>query len=203
MAEDREALHKHLDFIQLTITRMAANSFLLKGWTVTLVAAILAFVSKDGKPMAGLIGLVPAIVFWILDAFYLKQERAYRDLYNEVRQKDPVQVDYDLDATRFSFKKGKLWDSVKSDTLKWFYVPIILVIFLVALLGPLIQSGNSTWQEKSSSPSTINVISTAPTSSGTLGSSKGPRQRASSTAPSGNPANQRTRSTSKQKSGQH
>lgn len=37
---------KHLDFLQLVITRMNVNSFFLKGWSVTLVAALFAFATK-------------------------------------------------------------------------------------------------------------------------------------------------------------
>ena len=33
---------KHLEMIQAVITRMAKNSFLLKGWSITLTAAIFA-----------------------------------------------------------------------------------------------------------------------------------------------------------------
>ena len=36
---------KHLEFIQGIITRMANNSFMLKGWAVTLVAGIFALSS--------------------------------------------------------------------------------------------------------------------------------------------------------------
>jgi hypothetical protein len=38
---------KHLEFIQATIVRLASNSFLLKGWTVTLVAALFALAAKE------------------------------------------------------------------------------------------------------------------------------------------------------------
>lgn len=37
----------HLGFIQAIITRMGLNSFLLKGWSVTLVAAIFALAAKQ------------------------------------------------------------------------------------------------------------------------------------------------------------
>ena len=34
---------KHLEMVQGVINRMASNSFMLKGWAVTLVAGIFAF----------------------------------------------------------------------------------------------------------------------------------------------------------------
>ena len=38
---------KHLEFIQTVINRMAGNCFLLKGWAITLVAALFALSAKD------------------------------------------------------------------------------------------------------------------------------------------------------------
>jgi len=76
---------KHLEFVQNVISRMAANSFLLKGWSVTLVAAIFALATKDGNPSLLPVAYLPAFVFWFLDAYFLRQERLYRKLYDEVR----------------------------------------------------------------------------------------------------------------------
>jgi len=38
---------KHLEMLQVVISRMAANSFILKGWTVTLVAGNFVLSSTD------------------------------------------------------------------------------------------------------------------------------------------------------------
>ena len=40
---NKENLHKEIDLIQECIKRMANNSFLLKGWTISLVAVVLAW----------------------------------------------------------------------------------------------------------------------------------------------------------------
>lgn len=42
-----ENKQKHLEFIQMAINRMASNLFLLKGWTVALIAALFALAAKD------------------------------------------------------------------------------------------------------------------------------------------------------------
>jgi hypothetical protein len=76
----------HLEFIQAVINRMGSNSFTVKAWTVGLVAALLAFATeKDATPSRMLVALVPVVVFWYLDAFYLRQERLFRRLYDAVR----------------------------------------------------------------------------------------------------------------------
>lgn len=77
-------MEKHLEFIQAAIGRMANNSFLLKGWTVTLSAALFALAAKDANPSFAAIALLPTFAFWALDAYYLRLERQYRCLYDEV-----------------------------------------------------------------------------------------------------------------------
>lgn len=81
----KEDVVKHLELVQGVVTRMAANSFLLKGWTVTLTAALFALAAKDSNATFAVIALLPALSFWGLDAYYLRQERLFRRLYDELR----------------------------------------------------------------------------------------------------------------------
>lgn len=69
---------KHLEFLQDVITRLAGNSFLIKGWSITLATAVVGFAVKDGGPGFALVGLVPVAVFALLDTYYLGLERAFR-----------------------------------------------------------------------------------------------------------------------------
>lgn len=97
---DHTNLHKHLDYIQATIIRMAANSFLAKGWSVTLVAALFAFTKLDMVFVA----IVPVILLWGIDAYYLFQERLFRSLYHDVYSRygtdDPVAL-YELSTEKY------------------------------------------------------------------------------------------------------
>ncbi len=89
----------HLGFIQGVINRMGANSFLLKGWSVTLVAAIFALSAKDTDHKFVLIAYFPVFLFWILDAFFLHQERLYRKLYEEVAADNIKSDTFSLDTS--------------------------------------------------------------------------------------------------------
>lgn len=80
---------KHLEFIQSTITRMNQNSFQIKGWMITLVSALLALYASSERVVYILIAIVPAAVFWFLDAYYLQQERRFRGVYNDVAGLSP------------------------------------------------------------------------------------------------------------------
>ena len=77
---------RHLEIIQAIVTRMAGNSFLLKSWTVGLSAALFAAGAKEGSSLFPLVALGPASAFWGLDAYYLRQERLYRRLYEDARR---------------------------------------------------------------------------------------------------------------------
>ncbi|MBF0473293.1 MAG: hypothetical protein HQK91_13705 [Nitrospirae bacterium] len=75
---------KHLEFIQNVITRMNGNSFQIKGWTVTIVSAVLALYASTKNINFILLGIFPTIIFWFLDTYYLTQERKFRGLYKDV-----------------------------------------------------------------------------------------------------------------------
>lgn len=77
---------KYLELVQAVIVRMAENSFLLKGWSVTLAAALLALAGATTKPLLILVALLPTLSLWGLDAYYLRQERLYRMLYEDLRK---------------------------------------------------------------------------------------------------------------------
>lgn len=94
--------NNHLQMIQDIITRMGQNSFFIKECAVGVMVAIYALV-KDESSKAVIISIIPTIVFWALDAYYLRLERMYRYLYDAVRDKDEKDIDYDM-----SFKKIKV-----------------------------------------------------------------------------------------------
>lgn len=126
-----ERKHKHLEFIQLTVVRLAANSFLIKGWTVTLVAALFALSAKDANNHYLVLAFFPIPVFWVLDGYFLWQERLFRALYDEIRVVDEHKIDYSMNTSRFIAGRNTWIRSVFSKTLIIFYVLLIFVLILV------------------------------------------------------------------------
>lgn len=57
---------KHLEFIQNVITRMNSNSFMIKGWCVTLVAALFALGAKDSNVNFAIIAYIVIPTFGFL-----------------------------------------------------------------------------------------------------------------------------------------
>ena len=124
-----EKKFKHLDMIQGIINRMASNSFMLKGWAVTLVAGIFALASKDADKCYFLIAYIPILIFWGLDSYYLQQERLYRSLYEKVRKIEEKDIDFSLKATKSEFDNDKncYLSSLLSKTEIWFYLPLATI----------------------------------------------------------------------------
>ena len=133
-----ENKRKHLEMVQAIITRMNSNSFMLKGWAVTLVAGVFALASKESNEFYFLIAFIPAITFWGLDAYYLLQERLYRELYNYVRKLNEKDIDFSMNAKREDFlekKKNTFSNCLKSDTILCFYLPLTIICLLVFIIS--------------------------------------------------------------------
>lgn len=127
---------KHLEFIQNVISRMAQNSFLLKGWTVTLVAGLLAFANiKEMDYKFIILAYIPAIFFWLLDGYYIRQERLFRKLYDEVRLKDSHIIDFSMNTSLFNNDVDNWLFVCISRTLIMFYLPILIVIIFAMFFG--------------------------------------------------------------------
>ena len=113
---------KHLEFIQTIINRMARNSFLLKGWTVTLIASLFVLSSKDTNIEYIFIAYIPVVVFWILDGYFISQERLFKALYDHVRRLDEDKIDFSMDRSEYKKEKRNRWAcSMFSSTLLVFY----------------------------------------------------------------------------------
>lgn len=76
---------KHIDIVQDVIKRMAQNSFVIRGWSITLVSVMFAILkTQNVSPFSFLLAIIPAFIFWYLDALYLRNERLFRDLYADI-----------------------------------------------------------------------------------------------------------------------
>ena len=125
-----EAKLKHLEFIQTIITRMAHNSFLLKGWSITVVGAIIGL-NKDGIDWKiVLISFFLILMFWALDAYFLNQERLFRGRYDEVRTKSPETIDFSMGLENASAVKTDWFITFFSVTLRLYYGALLGAVSL-------------------------------------------------------------------------
>lgn len=124
---------KHLEFIQQAINRMASNLFLLKGWTVSLIAAMFALAAKESRDLYFLLAYFPTLMFWLLDGYFLSQERRFRSLYDHVTKLDESAINFSMDTQPFkeSPPRNKWSHALFSRTLIIYYGVLLAAMSLV------------------------------------------------------------------------
>lgn len=125
-----ENKNKHLDFIHNTINRMSGNSFLIKGWTISIISVLFIFTDNELNEEFLLISIIAVIVFWYLNAFFLLQERKFRAVYDKVRLLSEEEIDFSMSTD--DFKKGKfsLLSAFFGKTIWPLYLGILTMIFI-------------------------------------------------------------------------
>ena len=129
LTADSQGVIAHLTIMQGVIARMAENSRSCKVWCVTLVAAVLVLVARTGEPQHALIALGPAVLFYVLDAYYLALERGFRRSYNQfvrkLRDGQATTSDLYTTAPAGSTGWGTLWAMFKSFSVLPFYAVVV------------------------------------------------------------------------------
>ncbi len=131
-----ERVVKHLEITQGVINRLASNSFLIKGWSMTILAAAMLFLARVDSSISSYLALafiVPVCGFWVLDGYFLWQERVFRGIYNDVRQQKDT--DFKMDVPKQLTKPSNKWQSATfSLTLNIFYVTELVFLCAVSMI---------------------------------------------------------------------
>ncbi|MGN1197613.1 MAG: hypothetical protein ACI4TA_08440 [Acetatifactor sp.] len=130
---------KHLEFIQTVITRMNQNSFQIKGWMITIVSALLALYASSGKQIYILVAIVPTVIFWFLDTYYLQQERKFRGVYNDVAGLSPedsrVDVrDFEMPIQKYQCGRYCYFNVLISRTILPLYGVVIIGLVIAYIM---------------------------------------------------------------------
>ena len=124
--------------IQGVVKRLGQNSFLLKGWSVLLVSALIVSGVVSSEKLILLVALLPVVAFWGLDGYFLWQERLFRALYDQVRGQEESDVDYSMDVGVISERGSEHgWLSATfSRTLSVFHGVILITVLVTYLVMP-------------------------------------------------------------------
>jgi UDP-N-acetylmuramyl pentapeptide phosphotransferase/UDP-N-acetylglucosamine-1-phosphate transferase len=148
-----EEKQQHLEFVQNSIARMNENSFKIKSLTVLLATAVLTIYATNKSSKVLLLVLISStILLWILDAYYLQQERKFRGIYDDIaglKNINYVKM-YEMPIQKYTSKKDKkfcLFHIAFSKTIMWFYFALIIIcIFLSNNKSCMRHSNNSDWE---------------------------------------------------------
>lgn len=129
-----EDVRQHLSFIQGVINRMNSNSFSMKSWMVAIVSALCAVYASNSNTDASFIYIIAALIadilFCFLDAYYLKMEKEYRKLYDQVL-KSPIETDFNMKIGEE--QKVCFYEAFKSTSV-WLLYTVVAILLGITLL---------------------------------------------------------------------
>jgi hypothetical protein len=125
---------QHLEFIQNIINRMNTNSFQIKEWMITIVSALLALYASGDNVTYIFVAIIPTLLFWYLDAYYLQQERKFRKLYDDVLPDDSEISLFSMQIQNYTDCKCCLWSTFFSKTIAWLYGTIVILLLIGGLI---------------------------------------------------------------------
>ena len=133
-----EKVVEHLKMTQAIINRLGSNSFLVKSWSMTIIVAAMVLIAKPDMQNSYfvLVLIIPALGFWILDGYFLWQERLFRKVYGEIRAQSDT--DFEMNPMKHRNKPKCSWlSAIFSVTLVIFYIVEIVFIIGVFVIIPM------------------------------------------------------------------
>ena len=124
----------HLKMVQGIVNRLSNNSFLLKGWSVVLVSALFALATGGTQIYFVYLAYFPAFAFWVLDGYFLHQERLFRKLYDHIRAVDEEEIDFSMNTAIVNDQVDSWFRVTFSKTLRIFHGTVFGSIILVMVI---------------------------------------------------------------------
>lgn len=135
---DSESSRHYISLLQDNINRMASNSSNCKTWMITIVCAMFAlqFANDAIQPYLW-ITLIPTILFCFLDAYYLGQEKRFRDVEKDFVKKVKSGLDYSDDLYSFNSSLRTplcyFWKGLKSVSTWLLYLTVMVIIIIIVI----------------------------------------------------------------------
>lgn len=117
---------------QAVIDRLGRNGLWIKSWSIILIVAGLVLIATQDiqNSYFVLVLILPSIGFWILDGYFLRQERLFRQVYDEIRVQPDT--DFKMNPVKHKNKPKCSWiAAVFSPTLVIFY--IVEIVFITSV----------------------------------------------------------------------
>lgn len=136
---DSPSVQSYLNILQGIITRLATNSASCKTWCISLISAILVVIADKNKPNYAWITLLPIILFFFLDSYYLAQERSFRAIYNNFIQalqsgKATTENLFVLVPLRGFNVVQSLFEASRSFAIYPFYLTLVVTVIIARFL---------------------------------------------------------------------
>ena len=128
---------EYLQMLQEPICRMSTISAIFKGFAATIVAGISVISYASTNPWILGLSFLPVLAFAVLDIYYLKLERKFRFLFEQVRL-DKHKINFSMKLTNDPLEiisaRARTWDCIKSPSIYLFYPLMLLILATVLIL---------------------------------------------------------------------
>jgi hypothetical protein len=141
-----ENTREYLKMLQVIITRLNTNSFQIKTIATTIITSFMVFMyEKNQDKIVNFTICVIVFMFWVLDTYFLRSEKAYRKKYNEtvyVNNHDNGKKCkiYDLDITEKLKEKDILFCKVMVSKTIWpVYVCLMIITWTPLIIKTILK----------------------------------------------------------------
>ena len=126
----------YLSMLQEPISRLSTTSSVVKGFAATVVAGLAAISYTGISKRVLILSFLPIIAFTALDIYYLRLERKFRGLYNDVLSGEH-EVDFSIslpkDKTFVKRAKANVWSCIKSPSI-WLFYPVLYIVMIAVII---------------------------------------------------------------------
>ena len=98
------------------------------------MAALFALAAANTNPLFVYLVYFPTFMFWALDAYFLRQERLFRKLYDYVRTSEQASVDFSMNTQPFAKNVDGTLSVAFSHSLRLFHGTITATIVVVMVV---------------------------------------------------------------------
>jgi len=137
--EEANNKSQHREFVQSVINRLNTNSFQTKTIMITIVAAFLAIYASTSQIVFIIIPSPVILLFWVLDTYYLQQEKKFRGIYNDVCDLVPEKDNktkkiFQMDPGLYKDSQYRFWNVFTSPSLILLYPTLIILLSITYFL---------------------------------------------------------------------
>ena len=125
---------RHLEMIQDVVRRMTDNSFAIRRWSIGAAGALIGTAFVTDEPVIAFVGSTVATAFWVLDAYYLRQERWFRALYDKVRAEPNAVEPFSMKTCWPPARGASLWATFFSPTQWVSHSPLVMATVVAGLV---------------------------------------------------------------------
>lgn len=126
---------KHLEMLQAVVSRIAGQGATLKNYCITLTTAVCGFAITLQQPLVALLALLPITIFAMLDAQYLRLERRFRGLFEQVRLEENWGAIPNFEINSKSAPVVSYWSALWSWSIVIFYAPLAFAVVIVVFIA--------------------------------------------------------------------